>query len=949
MQRGAFAIDEVNHSLIIKLEAPSAISITVTGTENHLLEGALVKLVKKPGDVSLTESPGALTNANGVMSVAAPEGFGEYDLLVSLGGYKPHRGTATFDQANLSHAVRLEEIPEFSITAVNSAGELLPGVAVRMTTKANEENLELGGVVETNAEGMYAQPLDESIYGQYVYLASLDGYESKRGDFVVDEANHSLTITLEAPSAISITVTCTENNPLQGASVKLVKKPGDVTLSEAPVAMTDANGVLSGILPEGPGEYDLLVSLQGYLPQRASVNFDKANLSHTIRLEAMPEFSITVTDSTGTRLPQVNLRLIGKADEASLEQTARLQMNEEGAFATSVEESQYGEYVYLASLEGYQTQRGGFTLDATHLSHAIKLEAPIAVTITVTGNENNPLEGVNVKLVKKAEDVPLSESTGLMRADDSPTGSSTDANGAVSVLLTEGFGEYDLMASLQGYKPNRETVTFDASNLSRNLRMEKTPEFSITAVNSAGELLPGVVVKMVSKANEAGLDEAGSVTTNETGEYSQALDESQFGQYVFLASLEGYQPKRGEFVVDAATHSFTITLEAPSPISITVTGTENNPLEGASVKLVKKPGDVSRTETPGSKTNVNGVISGVLPEGFGEYDVMVSLEGYKTVRGPFTFDEANLSLAIQLEEDADWIRMILTEGWGNIQSSLQFHENGVNAKPEDSNVDYALGLSALKAGDTERAPGAFVQAVGKVNETGWWDRACEAYIWTLMSVNQENVAAKEINRLVSAQYATREGNGAATQTAYLFGVAVGVLNGPWKNEGTAAAHAQLDQSVTATLREPLLAAYLEGRGSVTSEVPEENPENARMAEGLQTEVNRLNLRKSVIVDTEHPQVLAAIAAAENAPPEEGMQPDNNAGMKENLNARWTNLEMMLGNQIAGYDNQINGINEQIIGVDGQLADLATNPPVCQECRNNGETVGNPAECPEWTQ
>jgi len=58
---------------------------------------------------------------------------------------------------------------------------------------------------------------------------------------------------------------------------------------------------------------------------------------------------------------------------------------------------------------------------------------------------------------------------------------------------------------------------------------------------------------------------------------------------------------------------------------------------------------------------------------------------------------------------------------------------------------------------------------------------------------------------------------------------------------------------------------------------------------------------------------------------------------------------MLGNQIAGYDAQINGISEQIIGIDGQLADLANNPPVCQECRNNGETVGNPAECPGCAQ
>ena len=948
-QRGAFAVDAVNHSLIIKLEAPSAISITVTCNEGELLEGASVKLVKKPGDVTMNESPVTMTDANGVVSGPLPEGFGDYDLLVSLEGYKAQRGTVTFDQATLSHTVKLEEMPEFSITAVNSAGALLPGVTVRLTTKANAANLAEAGVVETDAEGMYAQPLEESLYGQYVYLASLDGYEPIRGEFVVNEANHSVTITLEAPSPISITVTCNEGLLLEGASVKLVKKPGDVTVNEAPIAMTDANGVVAGILPDGLGEYDLLVSMEGYKPQRAMVTFDKASLSHTVRLEEMPELSITVTDSAGTPLPQVTLQLITKSDAASLEQVAGIQIDGEGTFSTTLEEGQYGEYVFLASLVGYQTQRGELMVDEAHLAHTIKLEKSVSVMITVTEIERRPLEGVNVKLVKRTGEAPARESTGMMRADDGSAGLITDANGAVSAVLAEGFGEYDVMLSFQGYKPKRETVSFDASNLSRNIQMDKTPEFSITVVNSDGELLPGVAVKLIAKANEAGLDEAGSVTTNETGEYSTPLDESQFGPYVYLASLEGYQPMRGEFVVNEATHSFTITLKAPSPISITVTDIENVPLEGAEVKLVKKPGDVSQTETSGAKTSVNGEISGVLPEGFGEYDIMVSLEGYKTVRGPFTFDDTNLALAIKLEDEEDWIRMILTEGWGDIQRSLQFHQNGVNAEPEDSNVDYALGLSALQAGDTEQAPGAFGQAVRKVNETGWWDRACEAYIWTLMALNQENVAAKEINRLVSAQYATREGNGAATQTAYLFGVAVGVLNGPWKNEGTAAAHAQLDQSVTATLREPLLAAYMEGRGSVVSEVPEQNPDNGRMTEDLQTEIDRLNVRMSMIVDTEHPQVLAAIAAAENAPPGERMQPNNNAGMKENLDARWKNLEMMLGNQIAAYDGQINDINQQIIGIDGQLENLVNNPPVCEECRAEGLSVGNPSECPECAQ
>lgn len=201
-----------------------------------------------------------------------------------------------------------------------------------------------------------------------------------------------------------------------------------------------------------------------------------------------------------------------------------------------------------------------------------------------------------------------------------------------------------------------------------------------------------------------------------------------------------------------------------------------------------------------------------LPEG--TYTVSISAEGYEEFTGPLKVTSGMEPLLLSLKPrnaDSDnWIRMILTEGWGDLLPSRQFHESGTKAAPGDSNVDYALGLSALQAKDKATSIPALALAVGKVSNEKWWDRACEAHLWTLMFHQETTSAVSEIRRLIAGVYGGRAESDESRDTAFLCGVAVGVLQGPWAAEGIG----QLDAEITATLKGTHLTSYEAGKQSV---------------------------------------------------------------------------------------------------------------------------------------
>ncbi len=529
---------------------------------------------------------------------------------------------------------------------------------------------------------------------------------------------------------------------------------------------------------------------------------------------------------------------------------------------------------------------------------------PVTVTVLVTCNEGEVIPGAKVRLVKKTPGADLEKSPEL----------TTDDKGGASKTLDEGFGLYTIVASLEGYKPHSGEVTVDEANRSIRIQLTELPEVLVTVTDSSGKVLPGADLRLIDKTRGKSLSEAVQSLTDEQGVGPFLLQDGP-GDYVLMASLSGYQPVTRELKVEGESTELAVSLFKEGemrPMDLTGVLVELSPGQDKAYRDGKRIPNalIAFQASEGAtlpeslrsplRTNAKGEFSakGVLE---GSYLVSIAAEGYlestaslQVVAG---MEEALLSLNPRNTEKEDWIRKILTDGWGKTRRSQQFHENGVKADSTDSNVDYALGLSTLTAKDIDPAISAYSQAVGKISGEMWWDRACEGHLWTLMHHEQADTAAAEIRRLVSSQYRNRPANEAGHQTAYLFGVAVGVLNGPWGTEATRPGYAQLDQEVSSTLQEPLLTSYFEGRKRVTD------------AYSQMTEAE--DKAKKEKEEAAAAEQMSMMATAQKKLQDLQTQLNNNTAQQESMTGEFTTYRTNVESTVNGYGKQLQDLEAQI--------------------------------------
>ena len=103
-----------------------------------------------------------------------------------------------------------------------------------------------------------------------------------------------------------------------------------------------------------------------------------------------------------------------------------------------------------------------------------------------------------------------------------------------------------------------------------------------------------------------------------------------------------------------------------------------------------------------------------------------------------------------------------------------------------------MALASFSTGNMQGALAPLGAAVSKKDGKLFWDRVCEARIWLQMFLFAAPQASQEIQALCQHHYGSRAPNEASTETAFVLGVAVGVLLNPWNDQANAQAHANLD-------------------------------------------------------------------------------------------------------------------------------------------------------------
>ena len=168
-----------------------------------------------------------------------------------------------------------------------------------------------------------------------------------------------------------------------------------------------------------------------------------------------------------------------------------------------------------------------------------------------------------------------------------------------------------------------------------------------------------------------------------------------------------------------------------------------------------------------------------------------------------------------------YVRAMLNEGWG---ASAQAHaaadrayQRALKADANDCSVNYASALALLSAGDYPAAQQGLAAAIGKKSDTTTWDRACEARLWMTLCLHQPAQAMREMRSLVQNHYGSRAATQAAKDTAYVCGIGLGLIKGPWQEQLRAGDAVLLERELLAAFRGEMQAECMKARDHVAEE------------------------------------------------------------------------------------------------------------------------------------
>ena len=140
--------------------------------------------------------------------------------------------------------------------------------------------------------------------GVYTIKVDADGYDQLISENVTVDSNSKFTIESLDPTDYSVTVTVKDSQtaPIEGANV---------TLGDLPAVQTSSEGI-AAIYAE-VGDYQLVVSKDGYTSYDESVNVTGANSFDIVLEYAAANFELVFNDSNGSPVNGIEVKIDGKS------------------------------------------------------------------------------------------------------------------------------------------------------------------------------------------------------------------------------------------------------------------------------------------------------------------------------------------------------------------------------------------------------------------------------------------------------------------------------------------------------------------------------------------------------------------------------------------------------------------------------------------------------------
>lgn len=334
--------------------------------------------------------------------------------------------------------------------------------------------------------------------------------------------------------------------------------------------------------------------------------------------------------------------------------------------------------------------------------------------------------------------------------------------------------------------------------------------------DSTGKLvgpLPGAKIELLS-----GGSVAASATASAPGGYYE-IPSLALNEYTYRVTAEGYKPEdeqRGFAIPKDAleyVQDFLLTQPPPKtgrcdlPLLVVkkfpTTKDEFVRMPMAQAQIVLQPVKTTApfpTQPFSSDAKGEAMIPDV-PEG--EYNVAIDAPECEpfigTVKVACDMQQVIFELKPCHEILHNYVRIMLRDGWGSTPDCQAAAEKACkSAQRADSacgEVDYAMALCELSAGDHEGAMQWLAKAIGKKGPSEAWDRACGTRLWMNLLHHKTQAMVQELRSMVLNHYKDRPCTEAAKETAAVCGVALGMLKGPWKDEVVASSVALLESEI----------------------------------------------------------------------------------------------------------------------------------------------------------
>lgn len=470
-------------------------------------------------DSDATIAPGA--SETSLTDALAPY---NYDLSVSVDGLEKDLASVELQERN-TEGVSTHTLPSSSDADL----EAIQNDSTQTDEIANKDYL----VVQVEASGLYGN-LDDSVTPsdlvQGSAFAQAQGYHITMVD--EDPGLNEQPKEFDVSAAQDLIVDA-ENDTfyLVFDTADLANEDGD--MPTVTFNMTQDNAYISS---EDEAEAQSANTTVEFVER----TFDYNNVNDDGEIEVTNSSNATVSGTT-TAAPgtEVNVQVRSTSGaEVPFTMTETVEVSEDGTLDATFNMSQYPAGTnFTTSVSELAPERH----DAMLVSSG---PASYTADFTVTGEDGEAVEGATV-----------------MVGGDELT---TDANGSVSVELTE--GNYTAEVSADGYQSASESFTLDADS---TVEVALTPEpteynYDVEVVDADGNAVADATVTV----------DGGDYTTNADGMASVTLTE---GDYTFEASADGYQ-SASQTVTVSDNGSVTLTLEeeqTETPTD-TTTPTDNN-------------------------------------------------------------------------------------------------------------------------------------------------------------------------------------------------------------------------------------------------------------------------------------------------------------------------------------------------------------------------------------